>query len=205
MEVSNVILSPCQPIILQEQKGLTKNAWILPTLHLIMINIESSVMCLLQDCWPILEVPGLSMMPSSKDALVPEDGPGVDSRSSLYQVSDPGVAWPWVGDQGPGWKAVSDTEPCHELVTGSLTRPELMLRSLGVPGYIDHNIVRVFYASNVIMDMLSSILHHLWSDMHIMILIRMSVKSSENTNQNTVTDSVINFLIWWKKLTTKST
>ena len=51
----------------------------------------------------------------------------------------------------------------------------------------------------------SSILHHLWSDMHIMILIRMSVKSSENTNQNTVTDSVINFLIWWKKLTTKST
>ena len=41
--------------------------------------------------------------------------------------------------------------------------------------------------------------------MHIMILIRMSVKSSENTNQNTVTDSVINFLIWWKKLTTKST
>ena len=92
------------------------------------------------------------MMTCCQDALVPEDGPGVDSRGGLYQVPDPGVARPGVGDQGPGLQAVPDTEPGHELVTGGVSRPELVMGTTGVPGDTDHHfgVISVFDVSFVI-------------------------------------------------------
>ena len=99
----------------------------------VVTHIQRPVVSLLHQGGAVMEISGLAMVASTKDALVIEDGAGEDPGGGLQQVSGPGVAGARVGHQSPGLETLSHHESGHVSGTLGVSWPEILLRTIIVP------------------------------------------------------------------------